>query len=318
MARIQPTITTRFTHAAAGERPKTRFAPSPTGHLHLGHVAHMIWVWGISQLANAEVHLRLEDHDRSRCNPEYTASILRALEWLNLPLDSGHLPHLWLQSARQNRYEEAFQKLQAQGMVYACNCSRKEIALATGTQEGELTYPGTCRAKKIPLSAQGTCIRIIMPDTEYEVRDPLHGITSQNPAKQCGDIVIKDRQGSWTYQFCVVIDDLDQKIDLIVRGSDLLSSAGRQLALRNRLAENQNPPTLYFLHHPLILNESGEKLSKRTFAEGIQNLRDQGKSATEVFGLAAYAAKLQPSPEKLEPKNFANVLPQEVRNLFIK
>ena len=134
----------------------TRIAPSPTGHLHLGHVLHILYVSGIAKKLGATINIRLEDHDQGRCRPEFEASILEDLEWLGVELPTA----VWRQSDRRSVYQNHLEKLMKLGLVYVCRCSRKDIQEATGKNSGELIYPGTCREKNYPLNTEGSALRL--------------------------------------------------------------------------------------------------------------------------------------------------------------
>ena len=258
---------------------RTRLAPSPTGHLHLGHVLHIIYVQGLATRLGASISFRLEDHDRSRCRPEFETSIIRDLNWLGLALPNP--PRiLWRQSERHQVYQRHLENLMSRNLIYACSCSRKDIQVETSRESGELRYPGTCRTKRLPLDAPGTSLRLMIPDELQTFNDLFLGATSDNPATQCGDVVVRDRNGHWTYQFAVVIDDLEQGINLIIRGMDLLSSTARQIAMRTIIDPAGVTPD--FAHHPLIKNPEGHKLSKRIYSEAISKLRDDGKSPARI------------------------------------
>lgn len=265
---------------------KTRLAPSPTGHLHLGHALHIMCVQGISESLGASISLRLEDHDRGRCRPEFELSIIRDLEWLGVEVPTK----LWRQSERHSVYQSNLENLMSRGLIYACACSRKDIQSDIAQDSGELRYPGTCRDKDLPLDQPNTSLRLRLPDASETFHDLILGGMTHNPSEQCGDVMIRDRAGQWTYQFAVVIDDLEQEINLVIRGVDLLSSTARQLAMRKIL--DQNCGAITFAHHPLIRNMSGQKLSKRIFSEGIAKLRDEGFSADQVRGIAAHLGGL--------------------------
>lgn len=288
--------------------PKTRFAPSPTGHLHLGHVAHMLWTWGTAQAISAEVLIRVEDHDRTRCRPEFETSILQDLNWLGLT--SPSTPVTWRQSDRHARYQSVVDKLVAAGLVYACTCSRKDIAHQTGQTSGELRYPGTCRTKNIPLETPGVSWRMTMPDETFTAIDALHGEIQQNPQRDFGDLLIRDRHQCWTYQLCVVVDDIDQQIDLVIRGDDLFSSIGRQLALRKLIDPAARAPV--FLHHPLIKDSDGLKLSKRLLSEAIARKKEQGWDPAQVWGHAAFHAQLTASEVSLCADQLFQIIPADV------
>lgn len=257
----------------------TRFAPAPTGHLHLGHVANAIAVWGLARAFDGRVLVRIEDHDRTRARPEYEASILEDLAWLAFAGDGP----VTRQSERGALYEAAFADLEARGLVYACACSRREIEALVGVHEGELRYPGTCRAQGLhPSPTPGRRVRIEKGTVAF--RDLCLGDVAQHPAQECGDVMIRDRNGNWTYQFAVVVDDKAQGVDLVIRGEDLLSSTGRQIQI-GRLLGRETPPR--FLHHPLILRADGRKLSKSNRDTGIRDLRAAGWSVERVLGAAA-------------------------------
>jgi len=257
----------------------TRSAPSPTGHLHLGHVVNAIYVWGMARAAGGRVLLRMEDHDRIRCRPEYEASILEDLAWLGFEPDGGLHP-LVRQSDRDGLYREALDRLRSTHHVYACECSRKHVA-------GE-RYDGYCRDRGLD-DRPGRGLRIRMDAGVERVDDLLLGAIEQTPARQCGDLLLRDRDGHWTYQFAVTVDDMAQGITDVIRGEDLAASTGRQLRLR-RMLGSLDPPR--FAHHPLIRKSSGEKLSKSAADTGVRESRRAGVSAEEVIGRAAAAVGL--------------------------
>lgn len=264
----------------------TRFAPSPTGELHLGHVAHMAWVWAAAAITGARVLVRMEDHDRGRCRPEYEAAILADLAWLGFEPDheslaslAGH-PSPWRQSDHPERYQSAFDDLRGRGLLYGCTCTRSD--LPPPDDDGERRYPGTCRGQ--PIDREGrSVVRVQLPDDRTQVDDLLHGPIRQHPAAEHGDPVIRDAMGQWSYQFCVTIDDMHDAVNLIVRGEDLRSSTGRQWLLAQMLGRTE---PLVTLHHPLLLGEDGRKLSKRDGSLAVGAMRPRGMTAEEVVALA--------------------------------
>lgn len=288
---------------------RTRIAPSPTGPLHLGHVANALWTVAAAADAGAEVIVRMEDHDRGRSRTEHEAAILDDLRWLGLPLDPVSLDSLagrsdYRQSDVPDRYAAAADQLAERGLVYGCACSRREIAAAAPVDPGdEPTYPGTCRARALPLDSS-VGLRVRLSDDAVTFPDVRHGPQTQVPARQCGDLLIRDRHGNWTYQFCVVVDDLVHDVDLVVRGDDILSSTGRQILL-GRLLGREKPPT--WLHHPLILGPDGAKLSKRDGATGIGSLRAAGASPAAILGMAASATGLIRAPEPIDPSDLGRL-----------
>jgi glutamyl-Q tRNA(Asp) synthetase len=290
--------------------PVTRFAPAPTGWLHLGHVLNAHYVWEIARAIDGRVLLRIEDHDRMRARPEFEAGILDDLDWLGFHADiypthqfrAG--PCDGRQSDRDSVYRDAFEILCAQGLVYACDCSRASIespasgdprapaadrtsdrlrSVAGQTRHpSELHYSGRCRERQLPL-ADGYGWRARMEPGIEVVDDVRLGEQRQDPSQQCGDVLLRDRHGNWTYQFAVTVDDWRQGIDLVIRGTDLLASTGRQVRLA-RLLGRPRPPV--FLHHPLIMKSPEQKLSKSDRDTGVRDLRARGWGAADVIEAA--------------------------------
>ena len=259
-------------------RLTTRFAPAPTGFLHLGHVLNAIWVWETARASGPDgrVLLRIEDHDRRRSRQTFEDSILDDLAWLGFEADGP----IVRQSERHAIYEEALDTLRRRGLVYACACSRADI---TGQR-----YPGTCAGKNLSES-KGLGLRIRMDEAIEPFDDRRLGPQAQQPSVQCGDVLARDRDGNWTYQFAVAVDDWRQGVNLVVRGEDLLDSTGRQIQLA-RLLGRREPPA--FLHHPLIMKSETQKLSKSDGDTGIRDLRAKGWSTSQV--LAAIPRELRP------------------------
>lgn len=275
---------------------RTRFAPAPTGYLHLGHVLNALYVWGMARAHGGRVVLRIEDHDRSRCRPPYEAALLEDLDWLGFVPDDGSTAEFRAgtsplrQSDNEWRYAAAITRLELRGLVYPCACSRGDIArVVDDWPNEEMRYPGTCRDAALSPDAS-LQRRVRLPEDVERFFDLLQGPQIQIPAQQCGDVLVRDRLGQWTYQFAVTVDDLEQGIDVVIRGEDLLSSTGRQRALARLLGRTR---PLHFLHHPLIRHPDGAKLSKSAGDTGVRELRAAGLSAAEVIGRAAYAAGLQ-------------------------
>ena len=290
--------------------PITRFAPSPTGFLHLGHVANAIYVWGVVRALGGRVLLRVEDHDRGRSRPEYEAAALEDLEWLGLAPDLGTLAELrrgaspYRQSDRERDYGAALEELTRAARVYACDCSRREIAAEAGDPFNEETrYPGRCRDRGLPLT-DGKGIRVVLEPGAETFADALLGVITHVPSEQCGDLLLRDRTGNWTYQFAVVVDDDRHGVDLVVRGEDLLPSTGRQIRL-SRMLGRERPPV--FLHHPLIRKEDGAKLSKSSGDTGVRELRRAGASAEAVLARAAWLTGLLEEPRALAPADLGSL-----------
>ncbi|MDF7826463.1 glutamate--tRNA ligase family protein [Pontiellaceae bacterium B12227] len=271
----------------------TRFAPSLTGYLHLGHVLHMLYVWGIAQKKGAGVLCRIEDHDLSRARPEYETAIFQTLEWLGFIPDLGisgadEKPSDFRQSDCSAYYESVLQTLEQRGLVYGCECSRKQIAADQPVGAGELCYSGTCRDKGLPLV--GNTVRFRTLEGETAFLDLELGEQRQIPRNQCGDFSLRDRQGQWTYQFACVCDDIRHGVDLVIRGEDILFSTARQIQLFQTL----EAPVPQYFHHPLITDGAGKKLSKRQRSESITQLREAGASPEEIIGQALFSGGFIP------------------------
>ncbi len=281
-------------------RPTTRFAPAPTGYLHLGHLVNAVFVWGIAMRLEGRVILRIEDHDRGRSRDRYREALLEDLDWLGLePTYHGHESpeRPWvMQSRRGGIYQERLAALARSSHVYGCSCTRREIQeLAPARANEESRYPGTCRKRGIPLQ-QGAGVRVELAPGEERFHDALLGPQLQDPEAQCGDLLLRDRLGNWTYQYCVALDDMLQGVDLVVRGEDLLSSTGRQIRL-GRMLGRKAPAT--FLHHPLVMRPDGSKLSKANHDNGLRELRRAGWTPGRLLGEAAHRSGLLASPAEL-------------------
>jgi glutamyl-Q tRNA(Asp) synthetase len=256
----------------------TRFAPAPTGHLHIGHVVNASYVWNTARREGGRVLLRIEDHDAQRSRSEFERSILEDLAWLGFDPDAPMVR----QSDRRAVYEAALQRLREQGLTYACECSRRDIAGAGGSG-AELRYPGTCASKDFA-ATPGRAIRVRLPRSEERFDDLLAGPQRQVPSEQCGDLLVKDRTGDWTYQFAVTVDDFDQGVDLVIRGLDLLGSTGRQIQLARMLGRREPPR---FMHHPLVMRTPDQKVSKSDGATAIREMRAAGMTPQDVLTLAS-------------------------------
>ncbi len=274
----------------------TRFAPAPTGYLHLGHVVNALHVWGAARRHAGQVLLRIEDHDRQRSRPEFEAAIIEDLAWLGFANDGA----IVRQSERGSLYSKALQPLIDRGLVYGCACTRSEIQEAgigdrgsgigdrgsgvadQGPGSGEPRYHNTCRAKGIPLG-DAVGWRVIMEPGVERFVDGILGPQQQDPGGQFGDLLVRDRRGNWTYQFAVTVDDHLQRITDVIRGEDLLPSTGRQICLA-RMLGRMVPPR--FWHHGLVMKSPSQKLSKSNHDTGVRDLRASGWTREQVVGKA--------------------------------
>jgi glutamyl-Q tRNA(Asp) synthetase len=279
----------------------SRFAPAPTGFLHLGHVVNALYVWETAD----RVLLRIENHDRQRSRAEFEAAIFEDLDWLGFVPDAPAVR----QSERGDIYSQALETLKRQAIVYTCSCSRRRPPfLADGTEVAgrdggrESRYPGTCRDRGLPESP-GVGLRVRLEPSVERFVDLRHGPQEQRPSEQCGDLLIRDREGNWSYQFAVTVDDYVQGVTHVIRGDDLLESTGRQIQLA-RLLGRREPPQ--FLHHPLIMKTSTQKLSKSDGDTGVRDLRARGWPPARVIARARELADLRarwqpPSPSRIIP-----------------
>lgn len=238
-----------------------RFAPSPTGPLHLGSL-----VAALGSYLDARAHggvwlLRMEDIDPPRIQPGAADTILRTLDAYGFTWDETVV---W-QSQRQTAYAEALERLRQTGRVYACTCSRKAISLNARQGADGPVYPGTCRAQTI--QSPHAALRLFVPEGRSVFHDRLQGRVVCDMARDLGDFVLRRADGIYSYQLAVVVDDAAQGITDIVRGSDLLVSTPRQIALQQALGFTT--PT--YLHLPVVLDAAGNKLSKQTLATPLND-----------------------------------------------
>jgi glutamyl-tRNA synthetase/glutamyl-Q tRNA(Asp) synthetase len=277
-----------------------RFAPSPTGFLHEGHLLSALYVWAAAKKWDLKIHLRIEDHDQGRARKEYIDGIREDLAWLGFKYDSESI-----QSSHFDFFQKVLDKLTAKRVVYPCTCSRKQLQSENPISEtGEVIYQGKCshviarsESDKAIYCSEPHSLRIVIPDKVINWHDERLGNFSENPKKQCGDFPIRDRDGFWTYQFAVCIDDLTEGITHIVRGEDIRNSTARQIALSQLISDTCQgdlPIPAYtrplYLHHPLIVDSSGKKLSKREHAYSLRQDKDAGKTAQEILGQILYKA----------------------------
>ena len=285
-----------------------RFAPSPTGDLHLGGARTALAAWLAARAAGGAYLVRVEDLDGPRVVPGAEERILEDLRWLGLDWDEGpdvggpHAPYR--QSLRLARYDAAVERLLASGHAFRCWCSRAEVARAAAAPHGPADdgprYPGTCRARETPPPRdRRPSVRLRVDSEEIAFVDGVHGRIVEDPAATVGDFVIRRADGIPAYQLAVVVDDAAMDISDVVRGDDLVGSTARQLVLYRALGFT--PPR--FAHVPLILGPDGARLSKRHGAIGVRALRERGRSAAEVVGLLASTLGLVPAGTLCTPRD---------------
>jgi len=265
----------------------TRFAPAPTGYLHLGHVANAIWVWGVARAVGARVQFRIDDHDHVRSRPEFDAALIEDLAWLGFAADRGPERH----TDDETPYQEALERPRDRGVAYGCDCTRTTFAAwaeAAGRPWSGGGCPGRCRDRGLA----GPVLRAAIGEGVETWPDGVAGPCSGDVAIH-GDLALRDRDGNWTYGLTVVVDDMVGGIDLVVRGRDLIDATPAQIRL-GRMLGRESPPT--FLHHPLILRPDGRKLSKSSGDTAVRELRDAGRSAEEVIAAAAAASGWEAAP----------------------
>jgi glutamyl-tRNA synthetase len=254
---------------------RTRFAPSPTGKMHMGHARTALVTWLQARKRGGEIVMRIEDIDAPRVVQGAAEAICGDHRWLGLDWDEGPL----YQSSRGPAYERALAELERAGLIYPCSCSRKEIALIASAPHGDEgpRYPGTCR-DGVTNPDRAPALRFRFEDPSPGFEDALHGWFPEG--KVGGDFVVRRADGLWAYQLAVVVDDADTGVTEVIRGDDLLSSTPRQIALYRALG--YEPPR--FAHVGLVLDSAGKRLSTRHGATSLDALRALGRSPEDIIG----------------------------------
>lgn len=256
-----------------------RFAPSPTGRLHLGNVRSALLGWLWARAADGEFWLRIEDLDPDRSKPEFTDAIFQDLEWLGLTWDGP----VWKQSERAPLYADALKTLASKGLAYRCWCSRAEVARAASAPhvgEDGPVYPGTCRNGAAPRPGRAPSWRFATSPEVTSFHDAWCGDVSQDVSREVGDFVIQRIDGVASYQLAVVVDDALAGVTHVLRGEDLLTSTPRQLLLQRALGYAQPE----YAHVPLMLSADGKRLAKRDGPSTVAGLRELGWSPERVIG----------------------------------
>lgn len=271
-----------------------RFAPSPSGRMHLGNALSAMLAWLSAKHQDGEILLRIEDLDPARSKAEYAQGIMDDFRWLGLLWDR-RAPN---QSKRGEAYAAALRQLGQMNLIYPCYCSRDQLhaASAPHASDGRVIYAGTCRnltPEQRAVMTKKPSLRIRLPDREISFRDGLQGNVTMNLQREFGDIILRRADGVAAYQLAVVVDDGTEGVTEVVRGRDLLSSTPVQLYLYELLG--LTPPRFY--HVPMLLAPDGRRLSKRDRDLDFGYLR-QHFSPEEIIGLLGHLAGLM---ERWEP-----------------
>jgi glutamyl-tRNA synthetase len=288
-----------------------RFAPSPTGPLHLGNARTALLAWLAARSRGSSLVMRLEDLDAPRVRPGMEAAILEELRWLGLDWDEG--PDVggpcgpYRQSERSERYAEALARLREAGRIYPCFCSRAEVAAAAqaphGAGEDGPRYPGTCRGLSPEevqrrSSPRAPAWRFRAGQGKVVFDDGVHGPRANDVAAETGDFVVTRADGVAAYQLAVVVDDAAMAVDEVVRGDDLLPSTARQLLLYEALGAR----VPRFAHVPLVVGADGARLAKRHGALSLGELRARGADPRAVVGLVAALSGLVERGARVWPR----------------
>ena len=286
-----------------------RFAPSPSGRIHLGNILCSLLAWLSARQKDGRVVLRIEDLDTARCPRRYADQMEEDLRWLGLDWDEG--PSVggpdgpYYQSERTALYQAALDRLEAMGLVYPCFCTRAELhaASAPHREDGQVVYAGTCRNLTPEQAVEKTkqrapALRLRVPDEAWAFTDGHMGPYRENLAKDCGDFLLRRSDGMFAYQLAVVVDDAAMGVTEVVRGADLLDSTPRQLYLYHLL----DLPAPSFIHFPLLLDAQGRRLSKRDGSLGLEALQVR-YTPEEVVGKLAFLAGLNPTAAPCRPES---------------
>lgn len=289
---------------------RSRFAPSPTGDLHLGGAFTALAAWVVARAAGGAFVLRVEDLDPPRVVAGSAERIAEDLAWLGLTWDEG--PDVggpygpYAQSERTERYREAVRALRSRGLVYPCDCSRKEIARAASAPHAgeELRYPGTCRDKDPAREMRRPpALRLAVPEGErVSFVDGARGPVDELVAGAAGDFVLERADGVHAYQLAVSVDDGQMQITHVLRGRDLLPSTARQILLLRALG--LTPPS--YTHLPMVVWPEGDRIAKRDAKSSVRALRERGVGPGAVVGWLAHGLGLAPSADSIDARALAD------------
>ena len=267
------------------QHPVGRFAPTPSGRMHLGNVFAALIAWLSVRSADGEMVLRMEDLDTQRTSADFADILRDDLSWLGLDYDRETAP----QSQRSQVYDRYFEMLQEKGLIYPCYCTRSQLhsVNAPHLSDGTYVYTGTCRNLKEPPPNRVPAWRVMVPDRLWTLEDKVQGHYELNLATQCGDMVMRRADGVYVYQLAVTVDDGEAGVTEVVRGMDLLSSAPRQMYLQELFGF----PHPEYGHVPMLLAPDGRRLSKRDRDLDLGELRKR-ISPEQLIGTLAFASGL--------------------------
>lgn len=278
-----------------------RFAPTPSGRMHLGNVFAALIAWLSVRSQGGEMVLRMEDLDTLRTSDAYARLLRQDLDWLGLDYDRETPP----QSTRSETYDRYFDRLMEMGLLYPCYCTRSQLhsVNAPHLSDGTYVYPGTCRnltpqARRAMNRAPAW--RVVVPDRLWSLDDRVQGRYELNLAKDCGDMVVRRADGVYVYQLAVTVDDGEAGVTEVVRGMDLLSSAPRQMYLQELFGF----PHPQYAHVPMLLAPDGRRLSKRDRDLDLGELQKRF-SPEAIIGLLAHAAGLIDRPAPISAAELA-------------
>ena len=281
-------------------KPVGRFAPTPSGRMHLGNVFAALLAWLSVKSKDGEMVLRMEDLDTQRTSREFADILREDLKWLGLTWDREQIP----QSRRSGAYDRYFEALRGRGLVYPCYCTRSQLhsVNAPHLSDGTYVYTGTCRNLTNPPRDRAPAWRVMVPDKLWSLEDKVQGRYQLNLATHCGDMVIRRADGVYVYQLAVTVDDGEAGVTEVVRGMDLLSSAPRQMYLQE-LFGFSHPE---YAHVPMLLAPDGRRLSKRDRDLDLGELRRHVSRETLV-GTLAFAAGILDRKCAISPEELAAV-----------
>jgi len=265
-----------------------RFAPTPSGRMHLGNVFAALIAWLSVRSKNGEMVLRMEDLDTQRTSDSFAQVLREDLRWLGLDYDRETPP----QSLRSDVYDRYFEQLREMELLYPCYCTRSQLhgVNAPHLSDGTYVYPGTCRnlsdAQRAAFDRKPAW-RVMVPDKQWQLRDHVQGDYSLNLATECGDMVVRRADGVYVYQLAVTVDDGEAGVTEVVRGMDLLSSAPRQMYLQELFGF----PHPEYGHVPMLLSDDGRRLSKRDRDLDLGELRKHMRPE-ELIGVLAHSCGL--------------------------